>query len=142
MPTRRRELYTHHLPALVWLSLVTLALAVPGDRADLPEWWPRILHFHALDKVIHGLLFLVAGLLLARSLRCLSRVARPALAACALLVAYGAATEVVQHLLTTRSGEAADFAADAAGAAAGAAFSAAVAARRDRPPAAGAEARR
>jgi hypothetical protein len=115
----RRQLLTHHLPAVLWLAAMTVALAVPADRADLPGWWPRLLHFHALDKVIHGLLFLVAALLLARSLRCLSALRWPLLTALLLLVAYGAATELAQHLFTDRRGEAMDVAADVGGATAG-----------------------
>jgi len=116
---RRRQILTHHLPAVLWLAAMTLALAVPSNVADLPRWWPRVLHFHALDKVIHGVLFFVAALLLVRSLRCLPRLRRPLLATLLLLTAYGAATEVAQHLFTDRHGEVLDAAADVGGAAAG-----------------------
>lgn len=112
-------LWTAHVPAALWLVLMTIALAVPSDTADLPAWWPRILHFQALDKVIHGALFAVAALLLARSFRHLRRVPRPLLAALVATALYGGVTEVGQHLLTDRSGELADVAADVAGAAVG-----------------------
>lgn len=118
MSTRRRELLTHHLPALLWSALIAVALVVPTGP-DLPEWVPRFLHFQALDKVIHGLMFFVAGWLLARSLACFAALRHPALTAFALLVVYGGALETAQHLATARSGELADAAADAVGAAAG-----------------------
>lgn len=116
MSPRRHDLLLVHLPAVAWLAAMTVALAVPSDVADLPGWVPRFLHFHALDKVIHGFLFAGAGLLVARSFRRLPGVPRPVLAAFLALVAYGAATEVGQHLFTDRAGEAADVGADVLGA--------------------------
>lgn len=119
MPTRRRDLYTHHLPALLWMALLTVALLVPPSP-DLPEWLPRAFHFKHLDKVVHGAMFLAAGLLLARSFGRLRRLRFPALAAFVLLGAYGVASEVAQQVWTARNGEVADAAADLAGAATGA----------------------
>lgn len=116
----RRDLLTAHLPAVLWLVLMTVALAAPSDLADLPGWWPRLLHFQALDKVVHGLLFAVAGGLLARSFRRLPGLRRPVLAGFLAAAAYGGATEVGQHLFTDRQGEVMDVVADVAGAAAGA----------------------
>lgn len=135
MPTRRRELYTHHLPALFWMALLTVALLVPPSP-DLPDWLPRVLHFKYLDKVVHGAMFLAAGVLVARSFGRLRRIRFPALAACALLCAYGLASEVAQHVWTARNGEVADAAADVAGATAGAGLVALAAALR--PPRSGA----
>lgn len=114
----RRPLLTHHLPAVLWMVAMTVALAVPSSLADLPSWWPRVLHFQALDKVIHGGLFLVAALLWVRSVRCLGW-RRPLWTVLVLLAFYGAATEVGQQLFTDRDGEAMDAAADAGGAALG-----------------------
>jgi VanZ family protein len=119
MPPRRHDLLTAHLPAAAWMVAMTIALAVPSNVADLPAWWPRILHFQALDKVIHGLLFLGAAMLLARSFRRLPGVERPLLAALLATCLYGGATEVGQHLFTQRRGEVADVVADVAGSAAG-----------------------
>lgn len=120
MPAGRRDLLTAHLPAAVWLVAVTLALAAPKrDFADLPEWWPRLLHFQALDKVVHALLFAVLALLLARSFRLLPAVRRPLLAAFLAASLYGLATEVGQEVFTDRAGELADWGADVLGAAAG-----------------------
>lgn len=119
MPMRRRDLYTHHLPALLWMALVSAALVIPPSP-DLPEWLPRAFHFAALDKVVHGLMFLAAGVLVARSFGRLRRWRFPALAAFVLLGAYGVASEVAQQVWTARNGEVADAAADLAGAAAGA----------------------
>lgn len=104
---------------MAWLGVTTAALAVPSGLADLPAWWPRILHFQALDKVIHFVLFAVAAALLARSFRRLPEVRRPVLAALVALALYGVATEVAQHLFTGRSGEVGDVVADWAGAGAG-----------------------
>jgi VanZ family protein len=119
MPSRRHDLLAVHLPAAAWLVAMTIALAVPSNVADLPAWWPRILHFQALDKVVHVLLFAVAALLLARSFRRLPGVERPLLAALLATSLYGGATEIGQHLFTGRQGEVADVAADVAGSAAG-----------------------
>ncbi len=119
MPDRRRDLLVHHLPAAVWLLLTTVALALPSNMADLPEWVPRWLHFQALDKVIHAFLFLGTGLLLARSLRRFRGLWKPLLVAFLLAAAYGAATEVAQGLFTDRDAEVLDAVADAAGAAVG-----------------------
>ena len=120
MSPRAHDLLTAHLPAAAWIVAMTIALAVPSNVADLPTWWPRLLHFQALDKVIHGLLFLVAAMLLVRSFRRLPGLDRPLLAALLAACLYGGATETGQHLLTDRSGELGDFAADVAGSAAGA----------------------
>lgn len=117
---RRHDLLTAHLPAAVWLIAMTIALAAPSNTADLPSWWPRILHFQALDKVIHGILFTVAAALLVRSFRRLRWLARPALLAFLAAAAYGGVTEIGQHTLTDRQGEVADVGADVAGAALGA----------------------
>lgn len=119
-PPPASPLWTAHVPAALWLVLMTVALAVPSDVADLPAWWPRILHFQSLDKVIHGFLFAVAALLLARSFRHLPWLSRPLLAALVVTALYGGLTEVGQHLFTDRDGELADVAADVAGAGAGA----------------------
>jgi VanZ family protein len=119
MSPRRRELLTAHLPAVVWLIALTGALAAPSNLADLPTWWPEILHFHALDKVVHALLFFVAAVLLARSFRCFDRLPHPVLAALLAAALYGGLTEVGQHLFTDRDGEVGDAVADAAGAAGG-----------------------
>jgi VanZ family protein len=120
VPAGRRDLLTAHLPAAAWLVTVTLALAAPQrDFADLPEWWPRLLHFQALDKVVHALLFAVLALLLARSFRLLPAFRRPLLAAFLAASLYGLATEVGQDALTDRAGELADWGADVLGAAAG-----------------------
>lgn len=115
-PKPPSALWTVHLPTAAWWVMTTVALAVPSNLADLPAWWPRLLHFQALDKVIHGLLFAVAALLLARSFRHLRPVSRPLLAALVVTVLYGGATEVGQHVLTDRAGELADVAADVLGA--------------------------
>lgn len=115
----RRDLLAVHLPTVAWFLAMSLALAAPADTADLPGWFPPWLHFQALDKVVHALLFGVAACLLARSLRRLPRVPVPLLAAFLLTVLYGVATEIGQHVLTDRSGDPADVAADAVGAAAG-----------------------
>jgi len=113
----RREIWTVHLPAALWLGLVTAALAVPVSP-DLPEWVPRLFHFRLLDKVVHGAMFAVLGLLAVRSFRLLP-VPAPRLAVLLAASAYGAASEVAQHLLTDRAGELADFAADVVGTALG-----------------------
>jgi VanZ family protein len=116
----RRDLLTAHLPAAAWLLAVTASLAAPKrDFADLPEWWPHLLHFHALDKVVHGLLFFGLALLVGRSFRRLAIFRRPLLAAFLAASLYGLATEIGQHTLTDRAGEAADWGADVLGAAAG-----------------------
>ncbi len=111
---------------------MTVALAVPSDTADLPAWWPRILHFQALDKVIHFLLFAVASALVVRSFRRLARLPRPALLAFLAVAAYGGVTEVGQHVLTDRQGELADVGADVVGAGVGVAVMAAARAGRAR----------
>ena len=122
MPAGRRDLLTAHLPAAAWLLAVTLSLAAPKrDFADLPVWWPELLHVHALDKVVHALLFAVLALLLGRSFRLLPIFRRPLVAAFLAASLYGLATEVGQHLLTDRAGELADWGADVLGAALGAA---------------------
>ena len=126
----RRDLLTAHLPAAAWLVAMTVALAVPSNTADLPPWWPRILHFQALDKVIHFLLFAVAAALVARSFRRLPALARPLLLAFLATAAYGGVTEVGQHVLTDRQGEWADVGADVVGAAVGVAAMAAAGAGR------------
>jgi hypothetical protein len=119
VPARRRDLLFVHLPAVAWFCVTTLALAAPPDLADLPEWVPRWLRFQMLDKAVHGVLFAVAALLLARSLLRLARVRRPLLTALLMTAGYGLATEVGQHLFTERTGEPADLVADVAGAALG-----------------------
>ena len=120
MTSGRRDLLTAHLPAAAWLLAVTASLAAPKrDFADLPEWWPHLLHFQALDKVVHGLLFAGLALLVGRSFRRLPLFRRPLLAAFLAASLYGLATEVGQHTLTDRAGEAADWGADVLGAAAG-----------------------
>lgn len=117
MPIPRRDLLTAHLPAALWLLAVTVALAMPQRSfADLPPWWPEFLHFHALDKVVHFLLFALLGLLLARSFRRLPAVPRPLLSAVLAASLYGLALEVGQETLTDRSGELADWLADTLGA--------------------------
>lgn len=117
MPIPRRDLWTAHLPAAAWLLAVTAALAMPRRSfADLPPWWPEFLHFHALDKVVHFLLFALLGVLLARSFRRLPAVPRPLLAAFLAASLYGLALEVGQETLTDRSGELADWLADTLGA--------------------------
>lgn|GEM_PF-6311336 len=116
----RRDLVTAHLPAASWIVSMTVALAVPSDTADLPVWWPRILHFQALDKVIHCILFAVAAALLVRSCRRLPGLARPVLLAFLTVAAYGGVTEIGQHVLTDRQGELADVGADVVGAGLGA----------------------
>lgn len=132
MPAGRRDLLTAHLPAAAWFLAVTVALAAPkGDLADLPEWWPRLLQFQALDKVVHALLFGLLALLLGRSFRLLPIFRRPLLAAFLAASLYGLATEVGQEAFTDRSGDLADWGADLAGAAAGVA----PLAFRRRPPA-------
>lgn len=113
IPTRR-ELWTVHLPAALWLGLVTAALVVPVSP-DLPEWVPRLFHFRLLDKVVHAGMFAVLGLLSVRSFRLLP-IPAPRLAVLLAASSYGAASEIAQHLLTERSGELGDFAADALGA--------------------------
>jgi len=115
-PTRR-ELWTVHLPAVAWLALVTAALAVPVSP-ELPGWVPRLFHFRLLDKVVHLVMFAVLALLGVRSFRRLP-VPAPRLAVLLAASAYGAASEVAQHLLTDRAGELADFVADALGAVVG-----------------------
>ena len=115
---RRRELLTAHLPAAAWFLAVTGSLAAPKRNfADLPPWWPELLHFQALDKVVHALLFGVLAFLLARSFRLLPIFRRPLLAAFLATVLYGLATEVGQETLTDRSGELADWGANVLGAA-------------------------
>lgn len=99
---------------------VTLSLAAPKrDFADLPEWWPHLLHFQALDKVVHALLFAVLAFLLGRSFRLLPIFRRPLVAAFLAASLYGLATEVAQEAFTDRAGELADWGADVLGAAAG-----------------------
>lgn len=116
----RRDLLAVHLPAALWWLAVTAALAMPKrDFADLPPWWPPLLHFQALDKVVHALLFAVLALLVGRSFRRLAVFRRPLLAAFLGVALYGLATEVGQHTLTDRAGEAADWGADVLGAAVG-----------------------
>jgi VanZ family protein len=120
VPAGRRDLLTVHLPAALWFLAVTAALAMPKrDFADLPAWWPPILHFQALDKVVHAILFAVLALLVGRSFRRFGALRRPLLAAFLATALYGLATEVGQHTLTDRSGELADWGADVLGAAAG-----------------------
>lgn len=120
MSAGRRDLLTVHLPAAVWFVVLTVALAWPkGDLADLPEWWPRLLHFQALDKVVHAILFAVLAFLLARSFRRLAIFRRPLLAAFLAASLYGLVTEIGQETLTDRSGEVGDWVADVVGAAAG-----------------------
>lgn len=120
MPAGRRDLLTVHLPAALWFLGVTAALAMPKrDFADLPSWWPPILHFQGLDKVVHALLFAVLALLLGRSFRRLALFRRPLVSAFLVTALYGLATEVGQHTLTDRAGEAADWGADVLGAALG-----------------------
>jgi hypothetical protein len=116
----RRDLLTVHLPAAVWFLLLNVALAWPkGDLADLPEWWPRLLHFQALDKVVHAVLFGVLALLLGRAFRRLAVFRRPLVAAFLAASLYGLVTEIGQETLTDRSGELGDWVADVVGAAAG-----------------------
>lgn len=119
MPIPRRDVLAAHLPTAAWFLLMSLALAAPSDTADLPEWFPQWLHFQSLDKVVHALLFAVAAFLLARSLRRLPRIPAPLLAAFVLTSLYGVATEIGQHVLSQRNGDAADAAADFLGAALG-----------------------
>jgi VanZ family protein len=120
VPPGRRDLLTAHLPAAAWLLAVTASLAAPKrDFADLPEWWPHLLHFQALDKVVHALLFAGLAFLVGRSFRRLPILRRPLLAAFLAASLYGLATEIGQHTLTDRAGEAADWGADVLGAAAG-----------------------
>lgn len=116
----RRDLWAVHLPAAAWFLAVTASLAAPKrNLADLPPWWPELLHFQALDKVVHALLFGVLAFLLARSFRLLPVFRRPLLSAFLLCALYGLATEVGQEAFTDRAGELADWGADLLGAAAG-----------------------
>lgn len=113
-----RETWTVHLPALLWWLAVTVALAAPQHNfADLPDWYPRVLQFQALDKVIHALLFGILGLLSARSFRLLPLLRRPLLTAFLLTSLYGLIVEVGQEVLTDRSGEVGDWVANVVGAA-------------------------
>jgi hypothetical protein len=80
-------------PALLWAAFILFLCLLPGS--SLPEWdWFALLD---LDKAVHAGMFLVQALLLARAFRARG-MARWALAAVAIAVAHGVATEFMQGL--------------------------------------------
>lgn len=99
------------LAAAVWALFIAVALALSRDA--LPD-------LSVDDKLAHGALFFVFGLLLMASVPgSPDSLLRRGLLAWVLAVAYGALTEAGQLLVfTSRRAEVGDFVADAAGAAA------------------------
>lgn len=104
---------------LGWAVLIEVLLLWPS-----PPEVPRLFRSIGFDKIVHAGLFAVQAVLGAWALEERGRSAWPALVGA---IAFGALTEVQQHLMPSRAMELGDFLADAAGAAVGLALFAALA---------------
>ena len=98
------------LPALAWAALIFAFSAQPTLPVDLEL---------GTDKLAHLLAYAVLGALLAHGQ---TRSGWPAIAACALGLAYGASDEWHQSFVPGRSVDLADWIADATGVVAGVLF--------------------
>lgn len=110
--------------ALAWAAFVLVLLSLPGS--SVPRFSFSLLGVPS-DALVHAGLFAVLMVLLARAWRvgglphpspsptCLQALA----AACAASLAYGALTELWQHVIPGRSGDVLDLVADGAGVALG-----------------------
>lgn len=103
-------------PALLWAAAIFFASSLPGTGVDLSG---------GRDKVVHALVYLVLGLLLARAWA-------PRAGAVLLGWLYAASDELHQALVPGRTAELADWAADALGVLAGVFLFHRVARRRSR----------
>ena len=113
------------MPPIAWAAIILILTSIPG--ADLPK-----LPFADADKVAHGALYGVLGLL---SLRASWRPGREAWSLVAVLASVAlmsALDELHQQFISGRSVEFLDWVADCSGAAAGAAAAAAVGRREER----------
>jgi VanZ family protein len=105
-----------------WALLIEMLVLWPS-----PPEVPQALWVIGLDKMVHAALFAVQAALAAWALAERNRPVWPAMVGAA---AFGAATELQQHFMPSRSMELGDFLADAAGAVIGLAVFAALAPRR------------
>ena len=113
------------VPPVVWAAIILILTSIPG--ADLPR-----LPFADADKVAHGALYGVLGLL---SLRASWRPGREAWSLVAVLASVAlmsALDEWHQHFIAGRSVEFLDWVADCLGATVGAVAATAMARREDR----------
>lgn len=110
--TRRRRAW---LPATGWAVALAVLSSIPGTALPVVEGWNA-------DKLVHGLLYLVLGLLCARALAATTSLEALALVsvATALATAYGVTDELHQLLTPRRSCDWRDVVADGVGALVGA----------------------
>lgn len=111
---------------LGWAVLIEMLLLWPS-----PPEVPRLFSSVGFDKIVHAVLFAVQAVLGAWALAERGRSAWPALIG---TIAFGAFTELQQHLMPSRAMELGDLLADAAGAALGLALFAALAPTRRELP--------
>jgi VanZ family protein len=111
------------IPPVAWAALLFGLSSIPGDRLPpVSAWWQP-------DKLVHGGLYLVLGLLVTRALRRTARAMSQEgllLAAVALSALYGISDEVHQLWTPRRSADWRDAVADALGALLGAVLAIAV----------------
>jgi VanZ family protein len=103
----------YQLPAIVWALMIFTASSIPGPR--IPS-----LPIFQLDKLLHGGIFLVFGVLVERAFRhqtALSLFARASgMAAFWCAVLYGMSDEIHQLFVPGRSSDVLDVLADTVGA--------------------------
>jgi VanZ family protein len=105
----------HWLPALSWAAVLFALSSIPGAALPTVPGWH-------VDKLVHGVLYLVLGFLCARALAATTRLKGATLVAAATLLgtAYGVTDELHQLLTPRRSCDWRDVIADGAGALIGA----------------------
>jgi VanZ family protein len=99
------------LPALAWAAVLFALSSIPGGALPPDPGWQT-------DKLVHGVLYLVLGLLCRRALGARAGLtpAQLAAAATALATVYGVSDELHQLLTPRRSCDWRDVVADAVGA--------------------------
>lgn len=105
------------LPAFVWAAVLFALSSIPGSAIPAVPGWQ-------VDKIVHGLIYLVLGFLCVRALAATtSLVGVPlVLAGTLIATAYGVTDELHQLLTPRRSCDWRDVVADAAGALVGSAI--------------------
>lgn len=110
-------------PAILWGALILVATSLPGSVLPSAPVLP------GLDKVVHGGMYGVLGVFVARGMGARSGWAW--LMGCVVVAGFAAADEWHQQWIPGRGADALDWVADVAGATLGASFSRAALVRRE-----------
>lgn len=112
----------HRATAIAALLITAILLSLPGHwiasvQTFLQPWWPwpssgRASSGLPLDKVVHAFLFFMCGALFVRGW---SFLRQRWYVLCALLLLFGAWTELIQRYVPGRSASVADLVADGVG---------------------------